>query len=216
MRASILRTARTAFTPSTAVRLTSSRAIKSRSICPSKAQFPTMPTHVVHRQTLSSSSTPPTAPPTPESRTPSTSETAKKQLTLLYDGDCPLCMREVNFLRGRSTKYGDPINFVDIASPEYDPSVNGGISYEVAMGRIHGITGEGNILEGVTVFRAAYNAVGLGWVYSITTIPAIGWVADKIYDAWADRRLQWTGRPPLEEVLAARRTQKGETCRTEE
>ena len=48
---------------------------------------------------------------------------------MLYDGDCPLCMREVNMLRKRD-KDQNKIGFVDISSPEYSARDNAGISYE--------------------------------------------------------------------------------------
>lgn len=48
---------------------------------------------------------------------------------MLYDGDCPLCMREVNMLRKRD-KDQNKIGFVDISSPEYSAKDNAGINYE--------------------------------------------------------------------------------------
>ena len=35
------------------------------------------------------------------------------KLTFLYDGGCPLCLRETNFLKKKDTK--QVINFVDIS-----------------------------------------------------------------------------------------------------
>ncbi|RRT45894.1 hypothetical protein BHM03_00059368 [Ensete ventricosum] len=51
------------------------------------------------------------------------------KIKMLYDGDCPLCMREVNFLRERNRSYG-AINFVDISSKDYSPEENQGLDYE--------------------------------------------------------------------------------------
>lgn len=55
------------------------------------------------------------------------------EIKMLYDGDCPLCMREVNMLRKRD-KDQDKIGFVDISSPDYSPKDNAGISYEQVQG----------------------------------------------------------------------------------
>ena len=63
------------------------------------------------------------------------------KLTLLFDGGCPLCQREVSFLRSRDSLAC--ILFVDIDSPEYNPDLYNGISYREAMGRIHAITSSG-------------------------------------------------------------------------
>lgn len=48
---------------------------------------------------------------------------------MLYDGDCPLCMREVNMLRKRDRDQ-NKIGFVDISSAEYSADDNAGITYE--------------------------------------------------------------------------------------
>ncbi|CAN8075354.1 unnamed protein product [Agarophyton chilense] len=132
------------------------------------------------------------------------------ELRLLYDGECSLCMKEVKFLRKRSEQRGNTIDFVDISSADYAADENKGICYEQAMGSIHGITKDGQVVTGVPVFRHAYGAVGLGWVYAITQVPGIGWAVDKAYEFWASKRLAMTGRPPLEEVV---RMREKKTCR---
>ncbi len=58
-------------------------------------------------------------------------EPPRWEIKMLYDGDCPLCMREVSMLRRRDEGVGK-IEFVDIASPDYDPAVNAGIPFEQA------------------------------------------------------------------------------------
>jgi len=63
------------------------------------------------------------------------------QIKLLYDGQCPLCMREVNFLKKRDAGRG-LVAFVDIADDLYNPEAHGGIDYETAMGRIHAVLPE--------------------------------------------------------------------------
>ena len=52
-----------------------------------------------------------------------------QEIKMLYDGDCPLCMREVNMLRKRD-KDQNKIGFVDISAQDYSPEANAGISYE--------------------------------------------------------------------------------------
>ena len=127
-------------------------------------------------------------------------------LTLLFDGGCPLCLREVDFLRKRDL--AKRIAFVDIDSPEYVPHHYGDISYRSAMGRIHAITADGSILQDVAVFREAYRLIGLGWIYAPTRWPLISSLIDRIYSLWASRRLQITGRPDLDSLCRER-------CKTE-
>ncbi|KAH7857115.1 hypothetical protein Vadar_009164 [Vaccinium darrowii] len=132
------------------------------------------------------------------------------KVKMLYDGECPLCMREVNMLRERDKQYG-AINFVDISSDAYNPKENQGLDYKTVMGRIHAILSDGTVVTDVEAFRKLYEAVDLGWVYAITKYEPIATIADGVYGFWAKYRLQITGRPSLEEVLEARKN-KGEVC----
>ncbi|GAB4860684.1 hypothetical protein Ancab_035847 [Ancistrocladus abbreviatus] len=133
------------------------------------------------------------------------------KIKMLYDGDCPLCMREVNMLRERNKQYG-AIKFVDISSEDYSPEENRGLDYKTVMGRIHAILFDGSVVTNVEAFRRLYEAVDLGWVYAITKYEPIATIADAIYGVWAKYRLQITGRPTLEEILESRRKKKVEVC----
>lgn len=128
-------------------------------------------------------------------------------LTLLFDGGCPLCVREVRFLerRDRSRNGSTPrIAFVDIDADDYDPAAHGGISYRDAMGRIHAIGADGTVLRDVAVFRRAYELIGLGWLYAPTRWPVVGPLADWAYGIWARWRLVLTRRPSLDQLCDAR------------
>ena len=127
---------------------------------------------------------------------------SETKLTLLFDGGCPLCQREVSFLRSRDSLKS--ISFVDIDSPSYNPELFGGISYREAMGRMHAITSSGEVLKDIRVFQQAYQLVGLGWVYAPSTWPVLGTWADGLYRLWANCRLTFTGRPPLDQLCKAR------------
>lgn len=124
------------------------------------------------------------------------SNTQPWQIKLLYDGECPLCVREVNFLQKRDAGRG-LVAFVDIADDFYNPKDNGNIDFETAMGRIHAVLPDGTVVKNVEVFRRVYEALGMGWIYAITKLPVIGFVADSLYGIWADWRLKLTGRPDL-------------------
>lgn len=123
---------------------------------------------------------------------------------MLYDGDCPLCMREVNMLRERNKSYG-AIKFVDISSKDYSPDDNQGLDYETSMGRIHAVLSDGTVVTDVEAFRKLYEEVGLGWVYAVTKYEPVASMANAVYGVWAKYRMQITGRPPLEEIMASRR-----------
>jgi len=125
------------------------------------------------------------------------------QIQLLYDGDCPLCLREVNFLQKKDAGRG-LVQFVDIADDAYDPAQHGGVDFETAMGRIHAVLADGTVIKNVEVFRRIYSILGVGWIYAPTRWPVIGPLVDKLYDIWADLRLKVTGRPSLPTLVAER------------
>ncbi|KAL5674772.1 hypothetical protein ACJX0J_010903, partial [Zea mays] len=122
--------------------------------------------------------------PTSDVKDDSKSET--RRIKMLYDGDCPLCMREVNMLRERNKSYG-AIKFVDISSKDYSPDDNQGLDYETVMGKIHAILSDGTVITDVEAFRKLYEEVGLDWVYAVATM------ANAIYGVWAKYRMQITG-----------------------
>ena len=124
------------------------------------------------------------------------------QLTLLFDGGCPLCVREVHFLERRDR--ARRIRFVDIDAADYNPDAHASIGYREAMGRIHAICSDGTVLRDVAVFREAYRLIGLGWLYAPTRWPVISSVVDRLYAIWAARRLQITGRPDLDTLCSDR------------
>jgi len=138
------------------------------------------------------------------------------KIKLLYDGECPLCLWEVNTLQKRDTGRG-LVEFVDIASDRYSPEENGGVDYETAMGRIHAVLPDGSVIKNVEVFRQVYRVLGMGWVYAPTRWPVVGPLVDWAYDVWADWRLRLTGRPDLVTLVAQRQARltcaDGDRCR---
>ena len=130
------------------------------------------------------------------------------QLTILFDGGCPLCRREVTFLERRDRRLHaqhTTLAFVDIDRPDYDPKAYQGVTYREAMGRIHGVEANGAVLQDLAVFRRAYELVGLGWLYAPTRWPVLGPVADGLYHLWAAGRLRLTRRPSLDQLCAERK-----------
>ena len=121
----------------------------------------------------------------------------KSKLIFLYDGACPLCLRETNFLKVKDTK--NFINFVDI-SENYNPENFKNISYKQAMANLHGILDGGDIIFGVDVLVYSYELVGLGWIYFPTKLPIFSNFIKFLYKYWAKYRLKLTGRDNLEKI----------------
>ena len=124
------------------------------------------------------------------------------KIDLLFDSECPICMMEVEFLKKRDIE--DRIRFTDLQSPDYNPADHGNVSFEKGMRKIRAVLPGGTVVTGVEVFRQTYNAIGLGWVFDVTSLPLIGKAADAIYDFWAENRLRITGRGQLADVLRER------------
>jgi predicted DCC family thiol-disulfide oxidoreductase YuxK len=124
------------------------------------------------------------------------------QIRVLYDGDCPLCSREVRFLARRDRGRGR-IDFQDIAGASCDPSLYG-LERDQLMARIHAVLPDGRVVEGVEVFRRAYAAVGLGWLLAWTRWPGLRRLAELAYRVFARNRLRWTGRAQACETDACR------------
>jgi predicted DCC family thiol-disulfide oxidoreductase YuxK len=110
---------------------------------------------------------------------------------VFYDGDCPLCMREIRMLMRRD-KNGR-IVFTDIAADGFDPD-SVGVDRDSLMRRIHGRLPDGRLIEGVEVFRRLYSAIGFGPLVLLSRLPGISQVLDLAYHLFASNRLRLTGR----------------------
>ena len=110
---------------------------------------------------------------------------------VFYDGDCPLCLREINMLRRKDSR--GKIRFTNIADPSFH-LLNVGKTYEELMQRIHGRLPDGTWIEGVEVFRRLYTAVGFGPLVAVTRLPIISQIMDVGYVLFARNRLRLTGR----------------------
>jgi predicted DCC family thiol-disulfide oxidoreductase YuxK len=110
---------------------------------------------------------------------------------VFYDGECPLCMREIRMLRRFDRRRR--IGFIDISARGFD-AASIGLTQEALMDRIHGRLPDGTLIEGVEVFRRLYAAVGFAPVVALTRLPGISRLLDLAYGAFARNRLRLTGR----------------------
>ena len=111
---------------------------------------------------------------------------------VLFDGDCPLCTREIALLRSLDAKRRR-IRFTDIAEPGFD-AAGYGVTHEALMAKIHARLPDGRLIEGVEVFRRLYDAVGFGAVVKLTRLPGVAPLLDAGYRWFAANRLRLTGR----------------------
>jgi predicted DCC family thiol-disulfide oxidoreductase YuxK len=113
------------------------------------------------------------------------------RVEVFYDGDCPLCMREIRFLQRLDRRA--QIRFTNIAEPEFD-AAKLGIDHATLMRKIHGRSSNGRWFEGVEVFRQLYEAVGFRRLVAASRAPGIAQLLDVGYEVFAKNRLRLTGR----------------------
>jgi predicted DCC family thiol-disulfide oxidoreductase YuxK len=113
-------------------------------------------------------------------------------IEVFFDGACPLCRREITWLRRLD---GDRrrIRFTDIDAPGFVPGAVGRTRAEL-MARIHGRLPDGTLVTGVEVFRRLYAAVGWRALVAVTRLPGIRHALDAAYAVFARHRLRLTGR----------------------
>ena len=124
------------------------------------------------------------------------------KLTIFFDGGCPLCKREVDFLQSKNQK--GYLSFIDINSSDFSFDFKYGISYKQAMERIHAFKSDGSVIKDIKVFQEAYSLIGLGWIYTPTKLPILDKCIEFIYGLWAKYRLKITFRPSIEKLCSDR------------
>lgn len=113
------------------------------------------------------------------------------ELELFFDGDCPLCAREVRWLRRLDRDH--VVRFTDIAAPDFDPAPLGR-TMATLMGEIHARRADGSWLRGADVFRALYARLGFAPLVRVSRLPVVRPLVDRAYRLFARHRLRLTGR----------------------
>ncbi|WP_100658182.1 thiol-disulfide oxidoreductase DCC family protein [Alteromonas flava] len=107
------------------------------------------------------------------------------QFTLFYDGNCPLCMKEMRHLMQRNQS--GKLVFEDINQPDFAQRFPE-LDYATLDARIHGRWSDGKILTGLDVTYTAWKLVGHGWLYAPLRWPLIRPLADRFYLWFARHR----------------------------
>jgi len=75
-------------------------------------------------------------------------QVSENQTTVLYDGSCPICSREIEHYKQRDLQ--GAIKWCDVSSPVFTPPA--GHSKEVLMRRFHIMRTDGSIVSGAAAF----------------------------------------------------------------
>lgn len=116
---------------------------------------------------------------------------AKEKLEVFYDGDCPLCKREINMLRWMDRK--NRIVFTNIAHENFDPAAYGKDQRSL-MSELHARLPGGEWVTGVEAFRQIYAAVGLALPAKLSRVPGVSHALELGYRVFARNRLRLTSR----------------------
>lgn len=115
------------------------------------------------------------------------------QLTVYYDGACPLCRNEIAFLRKLDRK--ERIRFLDVSPPDagaYCP-----LPKAQLLSRFHVMRSDGKIVEGAEAFTELYSVFPLLiWLRPIGRFPPTRWLLDRLYDGFLVLRphlQKWAG-----------------------
>ena len=111
---------------------------------------------------------------------------------VFFDGGCPLCAKEIDFIRWLDKK--NCLIFTDIDANDFNSMKETGRDFETLMASIHGRLSDGTIIHGVEVFRQLYGRTAFKWLIPLTRLPGITQVLDLLYDFFARYRLRVTGR----------------------
>lgn len=117
---------------------------------------------------------------------------AMNNLKLLYDGECPICKREICFLQKKNIQ--NKVNFIDISAKEFSSFENNNIDYNTAMSQIHAIDSKGNLLVGIAAFAAVYASCQQLVISTLLRIPFLKIILKPLYSLFAKKRLWLTGR----------------------
>lgn len=109
---------------------------------------------------------------------------ASSAYTLYYDGACPLCRKEVNWLKKRSHRKGYPLRFTDISDPTFTTD-NLGKTLPQLMAELHLRTPDGRWYTAMPATRRIYRLIGLGWLMAPTGWPLLRPLFDRLYAGFA-------------------------------
>jgi demethoxyubiquinone hydroxylase (CLK1/Coq7/Cat5 family) len=128
--------------------------------------------------------------------------TSVKQLTVFYDGACPLCDREISFYRRR--KGADGVSWVDVSrSPEEE--VAPGLSKEQALARFHVLNADGTVTSGGAAFAGLWAVLpGFRLLGRLFQVRPLTWALNRSY------LLFLKIRPRLQNIVPRRQARRAD------
>jgi 3-demethoxyubiquinol 3-hydroxylase len=89
-------------------------------------------------------------------------------LTVLYDGSCPLCRREISVYRGLQSS--QPVDWLDVSA--VDAALPGCENRDALMARFHVQQADGTVISGAKAFLALWATLpGWRWLAALGRLP---------------------------------------------
>jgi predicted DCC family thiol-disulfide oxidoreductase YuxK len=114
---------------------------------------------------------------------------ADQKFEVFYDGDCPLCRREIQMIRRKDTQQS--LVLTDISSSTFESKDR---SLNELMREIHGRYGDGRYVTGVEVFREIYSRIGFARLVKPSRWPVIRTILNGSYSLFAKIRYHFAMR----------------------
>lgn len=116
----------------------------------------------------------------------------RNALTVMFDGSCPLCQREIGLYRSLAPL--QPVVWVDVSQADLTPSARAGL-----MARFHVQESNGQLLSGAAAFVALWlNMPGWHWLGRFGRLPGVTPLMELVYRAFL------TIRPAFQRMLKKR------------
>jgi predicted DCC family thiol-disulfide oxidoreductase YuxK len=120
---------------------------------------------------------------------------AAQKVTVLYDGACPLCRREIGLYQ--RSEGADAVDWCDVSRSAALPE---GLTGEAAMARFHVIDSNGVLKDGANAFIALWLSLPRWrWLGRIAGVPPLPWLLERVYRAFLRIR-------PLAQRMAGNRS----------
>lgn len=117
------------------------------------------------------------------------------ELRLYYDGNCPLCMKEIRQMQRCNT--AGKLELQDINDNDFAERFPH-VDRQAADGTLHAELPDGSMLYGVDATVQAWTVVGKGHWFGFLRWPLIRPIADAVYRLFARHRhriSRWVGGP---------------------
>jgi predicted DCC family thiol-disulfide oxidoreductase YuxK len=136
---------------------------------------------------------------------------ATAPLTVLYDGGCPLCRREIGVYRGlQPLRADEPVCFADVSDTTcpLPSSLPLGTTREQLLARFHVRNHNGEWLSGAQAFLALWAALpGWRWLAWAGRVPGVAWIMERTYRLflrWRPTLQRWASRLDARDLQRSR------------